>query len=334
MKFVNRIPIWFMRQAGRYLPEYMEIRAKNSDFLKLCFDPDLASEISLQPLKRFDLDFIILFSDILVIPHALGQDVKFLKNHGPLLNSICSKKDLDYNNLNKALDKISNIFETIKILNTKKNRKNLIGFCGGPFTVLNYMIEGGTSKTHSKIKTFIKNKKDEANDIIKIITEISIEYLKNQIKYGANYVQIFESWAGLLKNEEYIDFIIKPNQQISKEIREFSKQTKIIHFPRGSRNNYKIFAEEVKCDVLSLDQTYPKELLSLLREKGITVQGNLDPRELLKEGERVEERTKEVLEKFKKNNHIFNLSHGILPKTKISNIEKVIKVVRDYETSK
>ena len=334
MKFVNKVPIWFMRQAGRYLPEYMEIRAKNSDFLKLCFDPVLASEISLQPLKRFDLDFIILFSDILVIPHALGQKVKFLKNHGPLLNSIYSKKDLDYKNLNKSLDKISNIFETIKILNTKKNKKNLIGFCGGPFTVLNYMIEGGTSKTHSKIKTYIKDKKEEANDIMKIITEISIEYLKRQIECGANYVQIFESWAGLLEDEEYINFIVKPNQQISKEIKEFSKRTKIIHFPRGSRKNYKIFAEEVKCNVLSLDQTYPKELLSLLREKGITVQGNLDPLELLKEGERLEEKTKEVLEKFKKNNHIFNLSHGILPKTKISNIEKVIKVVRDYEASK
>ena len=334
MKYVNRIPIWFMRQAGRYLPEYMKIRSKNSDFLKLCFDPNLASEISLQPIKRFDLDFIILFSDILVIPHALGQEVKFLKNHGPFLNSISSKKDLDYKNLNKSLDKISNIFETIKILNTKKRKKNLIGFCGGPFTVLNYMIEGGTSKTHSKIKTFIKNKKAEAYDIIKIITEISIEYLKKQIKYGANFVQIFESWAGLLEREEYIDFIIKPNQQISEEIREFSKQTKIIHFPRGSRNNYKIFAEEVHCDVLSLDKTYPKELPSILREKGITVQGNLDPQELLKEGDRVEEKTKEVLEKFKKNNHIFNLSHGILPKTKISNIEKVIKVVRNYETSK
>ena len=196
------------------------------------------------------------------------------------------------------------------------------------------MIEGGTSKNHSKIKKFIKNKKEEANDIIKIITEISIEYLKEQIKYGANYVQIFESWAGLLEREEYTDFIIKPNQRISKEIRGFSKQTKIIHFPRGSGNNYKIFAGEVHCDVLSLDKTYPNELPSILREKGITVQGNLDPQELLKEGERVEEKTKEVLEKFKKNNHIFNLSHGILPKTKISNIEKVIKVVRNYETSK
>ena len=334
MKLVNKIPVWFMRQAGRYLPEYMEIRAKNLDFLKLCFNPDLASEISLQPIKRFDLDFIILFSDILVIPYALGQEVKFLKNHGPHLNRISSKKDLNYTSLNKSLEKISNIFETIKILHAKKSKKNLIGFCGGPFTVLNYMIEGGTSKTHGKIKTFIKNKKEQANDIIKIVTEISIEYLKKQIESGVNYVQIFESWAGLLEREEYLEFIIKPNQQISKEIREFSKQTKIIHFPRGSRKNYKIFAEEVHCDVLSLDQTYPKELLLFLREKGITVQGNLDPKELLKEGDRIEEKTKEVLEKFKNNDHIFNLSHGILPKTKISNIEKVIKVVRDYETSK
>ena len=334
MRSVNKIPIWFMRQAGRYLPEYMEIRSKNADFLKLCFNPDLASEISLQPIRRFDLDFIILFSDILVIPYALGQEVEFLKNHGPLLNCISSKKDLNYKSFDKSLDKISNIFETIKILHAKKGKKNLIGFCGGPFTVLNYMIEGGTSKTHMKIKTFIRNKKEEAYDILKIITAISVEYLKKQIESGANYVQIFESWAGLLEREEYIDFIIKPNKQISKEIKEFSKQTNIIHFPRGSRNNYKIFAEEVNCDVLSLDQAYPKELPNLLGKKGITVQGNLDPQELLTEGGRVEEKTKEVLDKFKNNNHIFNLSHGILPKTKISNIEKVIKVVRDYETSK
>ena len=180
----------------------------------------------------------------------------------------------------------------------------------------------------------MKNKREQANDIIKIVTEISIEYLKKQIENGANYVQIFESWAGLLEREEYIEFIIKPNQQISEEIRDFSKHTKIIHFPRGSRKNYKTFAEEVHCDVLSLDLTYPKELPRFLKDKGITVQGNLDPQELLKEEDRVEEKTKEVLEKFKNNNHIFNLSHGILPKTKISNIEKVIKVVRDYETSK
>ncbi len=334
MKNVNKVPIWFMRQAGRYLPEYMEIRSKNSDFLQLCFNPELASKISLQPIKRFDLDFIILFSDILVIPHALGQNVHFLKNHGPSLNCINSKKDINYLNFKECLRKISNIFETIKILSSKKGTKNLIGFCGGPFTVLNYMIEGGTSKTHSKIKKFVKEKKKEALDLLMIITELSIEYLKMQIDSGANYVQIFESWAGLLESDEYIEFIVKPNKLISQEIKKHSKGIKIIHFPRGSSKNYKTFAEEVYCDVLSLDHSYPQEMLSLLREKNVTVQGNLDPRELLGGAKKVEEKTKEVLEKFKSNNHIFNLSHGILPKTKISNIETVIKVVREHETPK
>ncbi len=334
MKTVNKIPIWFMRQAGRYLPEYMKIRTKNTDFLQLCFNPDLAAEISLQPIKRFDLDFIILFSDILVIPYALGQEVRFLKNHGPLLNPISSKNELYYKNLDKCIDKISSIFETVKILNSKKGKKNLIGFCGGPFTVLNYMIEGGTSENHSKIKKFINRKYEDASEIIKIITELSIEYLKKQIEAGANYVQIFESWAGLLEGHEYLNFIVKPNKQISEEIKKFSKQTKIIHFPRGSGVNYNIFAEEVSCDVLSLDHSYSSDLLTLLTKKNITIQGNLDPQELLKKENIVEEKTKEVLEKFKNNNHIFNLSHGILPTTKVSNIEKVIKVVREHETSK
>ena len=334
MKTVNKTPLWFMRQAGRYLPEYMKIRSENPDFLKLCFNPNLASEISLQPVRRFDLDFIILFSDILVIPFCLGQDVKFLKNHGPCLTPIFSKKDLNYSNLKKCLDKLANIFETLKVLNSKRGKKNLIGFCGGPFTVLNYMIEGGTSLSHSKIKKYIKYQKKEALEIIRILTEVSIEYLKKQIESGANYIQIFESWAGLLEKEEYSDFIIKPNKEISVEIKKFSKRTKIIHFPRGSGNNYKKFVEEVYCDVISLDQNYPTDLLNLLRKKEITVQGNLDPQELLKDTRTVEQKTKEVLEKFKENNHIFNLSHGILPKTKISNIEKVIKVIKEYETSK
>ncbi len=334
MKNVSKVPIWFMRQAGRYLPEYMEIRAKNSDFLQLCFNPELASEISLQPIERFDLDFIILFSDILVIPYALGQNVRFLKNHGPSLNCINSKKDINYLNFNECLRKISNIFETIKILNSKRRNKNLIGFCGGPFTVLNYMIEGGTSKTHSKIKKFVKEKRTEALDLMKILTELSIEYLKRQIESGANYIQIFESWAGLLESDEYIEFIIKPNKYISNEIKKYAKRINIIHFPRGSGKNYKIFAEEVFCDVLSLDHSYPQELLGLLREKNVTVQGNLHPKELLGEAKNVEVKTKEVLEKFKRNNHIFNLSHGILPNTEINNIEMVIKVVRGHEISK
>ena len=176
MKNVNKTPIWFMRQAGRYLPEYRKIRSLKKNFLDLCLNPSLSAEISLQPIERFDLDFIILFSDILVIPFALGQDVSFMKNHGPILPPISSIKELKYKNLKASIDKISNVFETLRILNTNKKGKKLIGFCGGPFTVLNYMIEGGTSKDHKKIKTFVSHEKKKAFELIKVLTEISIEY--------------------------------------------------------------------------------------------------------------------------------------------------------------
>ena len=334
MKNVNKIPIWFMRQAGRYLPEYREIRSHNKNFLDLCFNPILASKISLQPIMRFDLDFIILFSDILVIPHALGQDVSFLKNHGPSLSPISSSKELKNKNLRLCINKLSNVFETLKILNAKKGEKKLIGFCGGPFTVLNYMIEGGSSQDHKKIKSFISNKKNDALELIKILTEISIEYLKCQVDSGADYIQIFESWAGLLENEDYENFIIKPNQEISVEMKKHSNDIKIIHFPRGSNNNYNIFIQNVLCDVISLDLNFPKEIIEYAKEKEITIQGNLDPNLLLEGGRKMEKRIFEILEKFKKNDHIFNLSHGILPKTQIKNVKKLIELVRNYNVTK
>ena len=323
-----------MRQAGRYLPEYRRIREEHDNFLDLCFKPDVASEISLQPIRRFNFDFIILFADILVIPHALGQKVAFLKNHGPILEPIKSIKNLNYQNLKKCLDRISNIFQTLSILNGKKKDKKLIGFCGGPFTVLNYMVEGGTSRTHQQIKVFVKERRKEALELIHALTDISIEYLKQQIDAGADFVQIFESWAGLLKHDEYEDFIIRPNQKITDEIKSFSMQTKIIHFPRGSNRNYLTFLDEVKCDVLSLDDNFPDLLLDKARNKDVTIQGNLNPSTLLEGGDGMNEKVVQVLEKFKNNKHIFNLSHGVLPKTKIRNVEKVIEIVRSHETSK
>ncbi len=334
MKNVNKTPIWFMRQAGRYLPEYRKIRSLNKNFLDLCLNPSLSAEISLQPIERFDLDFIILFSDILVIPFALGQDVSFMKNHGPLLPPISSIKELKYRNLKANINKISNVFETLRILNTNKKEKKLIGFCGGPFTVLNYMIEGGSSKDHKKIKTFVSHEKKKALELIKVLTEISIEYLKRQVDSGADYLQIFESWAGLLQNEDYENFIVKPNQEISSELKKYSTKIQIIHFPRGSKNNYNLFLENVLCDVISLDLNFPEEIISKVKKKEIVIQGNLDPLVLLKGGEKLEEKIVEVLEKFKNNNHIFNLSHGILPGTKIQNVEKLIQIVRNYDAAK
>ena len=330
MENVNKTPIWFMRQAGRYLPEYRSIRSQHPDFLKLCLNPKVASEISLQPIKRFDIDFIILFCDILVIPFALGQKVNFLKNHGPKLEPIFSVDKLNYKRINNCLNKISNVFETIQILKSKQQKQKIIGFCGGPFTVLNYMVEGGTSKKHEKIKSFILNKREKANEIIEVLIELSLEYIKKQVDSGADYIQIFESWAGLLDNEDYDDFIIKPNKIISDEMKVYSKKVKIIHFPRGSKQNYVNFVKSVYCDVISVDEEFPNKLLKIAKTKGITIQGNLNPLNLVEGGIKMKENVISVLEKFKENDHIFNLSHGIVPQTNLLHVEETIKIVRKY----
>ncbi len=333
MQNVNKVPIWFMRQAGRYLPEYMAIRKKEKNFLNLCLNPSLAAEISLQPIKRFDVDFIILFCDILVIPFCLGQKVSFLKNHGPILDPIFNKEDIKFNKPEENLKKISNVFKTIELLSRKKGNKNLIGFCGGAFTILNYMIEGGTSEKHEKIRNFVRTKKIQALELIEIITEISVEYLKKQIVHGVDYVQIFESWAGLLEGEEYEEFIIKPNKVISTKIKKFSPATKIIHFPRGSKEKYLDFINEVYCDVISIDQTCPDAIMEIAKRKDVTIQGDLEPKYLLGDKEKLLNKTIQILEKYKYNKHIFNLSHGIIPTTPIENVEMIIKTVKNYETT-
>ena len=331
MNMLQKTPIWFMRQAGRYLPEYKEIRKKEKNFLDLCFSPELAAKISLQPIVRFNFDFIILFCDILVIPHALNQKVQFKPNHGPLLNPISSIHDLDYRNIRANLQKLSPVFETVSILRQQKKEKKLIGFCGGPFTVMNYMIEGGSSKEHKKIKAFIKREEKEAINLIRIITEMSIEYLKLQIDYGVDYVKIFESWAGLLEAKEYYKFIIEPNKEISESIRKYSRKTKIIHFPRGSKSEYMNFIQDVYCDVIAIDNDFPEKLIDIAKEKKITIQGNLNPIDLVRGGQNLENKTKEILKKFKKNNHIFNLSHGVLPETPIDNVHKVKTIIDKNE---
>lgn len=179
-----------------------------------------------------------------------------------------------------------------------------------------------------------QKKKKDAIELIKVLTEISIEYLKRQVDSGADYIQIFESWAGLLQKEEYENFIIKPNQEISKEIKRYCDRAKIIHFPRGSNRNYNIFVQNVYCDVISLDRNFPDDILEIAKEKEITIQGNLDPIALIEGGRKMEKKIIEVLEKFRKNDHIFNLSHGILPKTGIKNVEKLIELVRGYNDTK
>ena len=324
----KKTKIWLMRQAGRYLPEYQEIRKKEKDFMSLCFNPKLACDISLQPIKRFDFDFIILFSDILVIPFALGQEVKFKESIGPILG------DINYEQLEvklpQSLERLAPVFETIKLIKQKKQNKDLIGFCGGPFTVFNYMIEQGTSKTHEKLKKFIKNNDQISDKIIRIITEISIEYLKKQIDSGVDFIKVFDSWAGLLHGDLYKRYIIEPNKQIAKEIKNYSPGTKQIFFPRGSKVNYFNFIKEVKPDVISLDEEFPEKVFSYAKKNDIILQGNLKPTTLIEGGRKLEKGIKNILNKFNKNKHIFNLSHGVLPQTPVENVEILVNTIRNY----
>ena len=320
--------IWLMRQAGRYLPEYQEIRKKEKNFLNLCFNPDLACQISLQPIKRFDFDFIILFSDILVIPHALGQGVQFKEQIGPILG------ELDYEgisiNLGQNMEKLAKVFETIKLIKKQEKQKDLIGFCGGPFTVLNYMIERGTSKTHDKILRHLKYHEDKSEQLIEIITEVSVEYLKKQIDSGVDYIKVFDSWAGLLDGDFYTKYIIGPNKQIAQEIKKYSPETKQIFFPRGSKQNYLNFIKQVRPDVISLDDKFPEEVLSYAKKHNIILQGNLSPNLLIEGGLKLKEGTINILKKFKGNKHIFNLAHGVLPQTPIENVEMLVETIRNY----
>ena len=324
----KKTKIWLMRQAGRYLPEYQEIRKKEKNFMNLCFNPKLACDISLQPIERFDFDFIILFSDILVIPYALGQEVKFKESIGPILGNI-NYEQLEVN-LSQNLERLAPVFETIKLIKQEKKEKDLIGFCGGPFTVLNYMVEQGTSKTHEKIKKFIKSNNELSEKIIKIITDISIEYLKKQIDSGADVIKVFDSWAGLLDGDLYKKYIIEPNKEIAKEIKNYSPGTKQIFFPRGSKENYFNFIKEVKPDVISLDEEFPDNVFSYAKKNDIILQGNLKPTALIEGGRKLKKGIKNILNKFKENKHIFNLSHGVLPQTPVENVEILVEIIRNY----
>ncbi len=324
-EFKSNTPIWFMRQAGRYLPEYRKIRKSRKSFLDLCFSPEVASQISLQPINRFGFDFIILFSDILVMPYCLGQDVKFKEKIGPILKPI-EFDDLS-SSIEKSMEMLTPVFDTLKILKRKKREKKIIGFCGGPFTVLNYMIEGGTSRKHEKILEFIKNE-DRANRYMDKILEFSIEYLKRQIKSGADMLQIFDSWAGLLEPKEYKKYIIKPSIEISKEIKKNYPEIPLIFFPRGSKRKITNFLEEVKCEIISMDDITDDDIKNCKKKK-IIIQGNLSPTILFNGGQILIKEVKKILDRLKDNSHIFNLSHGILPKTPIENVEKVIKIVRE-----
>lgn len=326
----NNVPIWFMRQAGRYLPEYMEIRKDSSDFLELCYDSEKAKKVTLQPIDRFDFDAAIIFSDILVLPHALGWKVAFKKGEGPILQKFETDNDLLY--INNDFDKkINCIYDTVnKVRLSLDKNKSLIGFAGSPWTVASYMLEGKGKQDFSVSKNFLYNNKKLALQLIDIITEKTIEYLLGQINAGVDIIQLFDSWAGVLSGEEYEDFVIKPTKKIVSLVKRKYPSLPIIGFPRGSGYLYQEYIDQTDIDAIGVDQFVPINTMKKWQEN-IIVQGNFDPVLLLGKKEIIEKKANDILTCLDSKNFIFNLGHGILPYTPIENVQFLVNYVRNYQ---
>ena len=323
-KEVDINPIWIMRQAGRYLPEFREIREKNKDFIKLCLDQDLSTEITLQPLKRFDLDAAIIFSDILMLPYGLGQKVEFKKDFGPLLGKLnisrISKIDeVDF------VEKTHRIYKAIKKVSSDPilNNKNTIGFVGAPWTLLVYMINQQSPK--KKLKSNFFEDDFLINRILLIIEKFLKIHIKNQIDNGANIIQIFDSWAGLLKEKDLPNYVYTPTLKLVNYVK--SLKIPVICFPRNIKN-YKEFCEIVNPDAVNIDYNVdPKEIVKSLK---IPVQGGMNPQILLTDKENLKKEAKRYLDIFKDHPYIFNLGHGVLPETNPSMMEYLVKIVKNY----
>ena len=323
-KKLNSIPIWFMRQAGRYLPEFREIRSKNTNFINLCLNPILSKEISIQPLKRFDLDALIIFSDILFIPYALGQSVEFEKNFGPKLGEINYKNILNKSDEEISL-KLNPIYELIKSTSEDEIliNKDLIGFTGAAWTIMVYMLNKKSPK--KKLDENIFNNPHQ-DDLISKIIQAQKVHIKNQVESGASLIQIFDSWAGLLDEDKKEKYIYQP----TKEIVEFTKKLGVeaICFPRNIKN-YKKYCEIVNPSAISID--YDVDPIKIAESIDIPIQGGVDPKCLLLDKNEMLKIAKKYLDIFKNHKYIFNLGHGILPETKPENVKILVDFVKDFK---
>jgi uroporphyrinogen decarboxylase len=317
-------PIWIMRQAGRYLPEFREIRKENPNFIKLCLNYNLSSEITMQPLKRFDLDAAIIFSDILMLPYGLNQKVEFKKNFGPILgeinlNEISKLDEIDF------VEKLYPVYKAINLVSSNEITKNksTIGFVGAPWTLLVYMINKQSPKFNLKDDFF----KDDflINRLLIILEKFLKVHIKNQIENGAEIIQIFDSWAGLLNEKDLPNYVYIPTLNLVEYVK--SLNTPVICFPKGIKN-YKNYCEIVKPDAICID--YDVDPVQIKKEIKIPVQGGMDPKVLLTDKENLKKETKKYLDIFKDHPYIFNLGHGILPETDPNMMDYLVKTVKDY----
>ena len=324
-------PIWLMRQAGRYLPEYRTLREQKGGFLALCYDPAAAAEITLQPIRRFGFDGAILFSDILIVPYAMGQDLEFLAGEGPRLSPRLVDAALD--SLHAVPERLAPIYDTVSRVKAQLPAdKTLLGFAGSAWTVATYMVAGEGSRDQHESRAMAYRDPAAFQAIIDAIVAVTVEYLAGQVAAGAEAVQLFDSWAGSLAPAEFERWVIAPNAAIVTALRARFPDLPIIGFPKGAGEKLPAYARETGVDALGLDETIDPLWAAHALPTGMPVQGNLDPLLLLAGGAELERQTIRVLEAFSDRPHVFNLGHGIGQFTPIEHVEQLLRIVRSWSS--
>lgn len=324
-------PIWMMRQAGRYLPEYRATRAEAGDFLSLCYNSDLAAEVTLQPIRRYGFDAAILFADILLLPQALGADLWFVTGEGPRLSTTTTPEGLKALKPADALhEHLAPVYETVRILSRElPSETTLIGFAGAPWTVATYMIAGQGTPDQGPAHALKAADRETFQGIIDLLTESTILYLSEQIKAGAEVVKIFDSWAGSLEGQDFVDFAIKPAAHITKALKALHPDVPVIAFPRGAGERYAGLHAAIGADCIALDDGVTPEWAAAHVQTGGCVQGNLASSHMVTGGETLVQETRRVVDAFSKGPHIFNLGHGITPDADPENVQLMIDTIRN-----
>jgi uroporphyrinogen decarboxylase len=323
----NPVPVWMMRQAGRYLPEYRELRAQKGSFLDLVYDSDAAAEVTLQPLERFDLDAAILFSDILIVPFAIGQNITFTAGEGPRLTPPLSGAGLD--DLKPFPGRLAPIYETVRKVKARLGPTTaLIGFAGAPWTVATYMIAGEGSRDQAEARGLAYADRDRMSALIDRIAEVTLDYLSGQIEAGAEAVQLFDSWAGSLAPAEFERWVIAPTAWLVTAIKERHPNVPLIGFAKGAGGKLGGYARETGVDCVGLDETVDPIWAHRELPEGLPVQGNLDPLALLAGGEALEAAVGRILDALEDRPHIFNLGHGIMKDTPVAHVEQLLRLVK------
>lgn len=322
-------PIWLMRQAGRYLPEYRAMRAEAGSFLDLCYTPSYAAEVTLQPIRRYDFDAAIVFSDILVVPDALGRSVSFVAGEGPRLLPLTSREEIESLDLGQVTTYLQPVFDAVRRIAAElPSNTALIGFCGAPWTVATYMIEGGGSKDYAETRKWAFGRPGDLQALIDVLVEASIAYLSAQVEAGAEALQIFDSWAGVLPEEQFRRFVIAPTRRIVEALRDKHPGVPIIGFPRGAGVLYQAFVQETEVNAVSLDQTVPLEWAATALQPWAAVQGNLDPLLLVVGGQMLDAAVDRIKSVLGDGPFVFNLGHGIVPETPPEHVSQLISRVR------